>query len=500
MAKDIKTDSNHQPTEQNAVLRDVMIKLGGQAKNNGETVVITKASLRACLRDMGILPDDYRIRPCLEQLAQFSENQKLSYDDFLKAALQNAAFLKKLANRELAIVNFSLFASRLNYVLDTVRPIETGKCADYIPTLKQADPNKLGLAFCSIDGQFYETGDSRTPFSIQSCSKSIMLALALENVGVEDFNKWVGVSPSGRAFNHASLLPDGRPFNPMINAGAIMTSAVVASAFPEACIQANENPEGPEKVRARNLLEDILVPMWSAMSGQGIVGDIGFDEETFLCERATGDNNYSLAYLMRGKTGLPEPVKLETMMDLYFRSCSIEATAATLSVVAATLANGGKCPLTGRQVIAPDTVRLVLSCMVLSGMYDAAGDFYLKIGAPAKSGVSGCVMVVIPSLGGYCVFSPRLDSFGHSARGVAFCENLHSVFRFHAFDTVGSWTSKEDPQYSSDQKHQKEIEDIRWALSIGDQEAMGFAELLKLTAVYVGWADSKFTPGDYKVG
>jgi len=129
-----------------------------------------------------------------------------------------------------------------------------------------------------------------------------------------------------------------------------------------------------------------------------------------------------------------------------------------MSAVAATLANGGQCSMTGRRVFSSEMVRQVLSSMVLSGMHDAAGDFNVKIGAPAKSGVSGCIMVVIPSVGGYCLFSPRLDEYGDSpVRGVAFAEALHSTFRSHAFDTVGSLVTKEDPHFSSNKKHASEI-------------------------------------------
>lgn len=340
---------------------ELMIKFGGSVDSQG-TPGISWTNIQRTLSSHGILVSDNRVRAFCDEIKSI---KVLSYEHFRTAALQNIAFLKATAEGQLTIQDFEVFSEKLQYLFENVESIEDGKTAQYIPTLRDADPNQYGLAFLSVEGQFFETGDSRNPFSIQSVSKPIMMSLALEQIGLDGLSKWVGVAPSGRAFNDSDLLSDGRPFNPMVNAGAILTSAIVASLSPELC---SDTPIGEEQEHAEQLMHDVLLPAWNELSGNGAVGEIGFDRKTFLAERATGDTNFSLGHILRLKMGLPDPVSLEQMMDFYFRSCSLEGTCATLSVVAATLANGGKCPVTGKQVMSSETVRNVLSSMVLSGM------------------------------------------------------------------------------------------------------------------------------------
>ena len=149
-----------------------------------------------------------------------------------------------------------------------------------------------------------------------------------------------------------------------------------------------------------------------------------FSQQTLLSERETAYNNYAIAYLLQGSKGLPRQVDLHKMLDLYLSCCSIEMTANMLSVAAATLANGGVCPITGMEILPTDVVKNTLSVMQAAVMYDSAGRFTLEVGLPAKSGVAGAVMVVVPNLMGFATFSPRLDPHGNSVRVVAFCREL----------------------------------------------------------------------------
>jgi glutaminase len=340
---------------------ELMMQFGGTVNSQGKPIILW-TSIQKKLSSNGILVSDNRINAFCDAI---KSTKQLTYAQFRGAALHNIAFLKAIADGQLKIQDFEAFSQKLQYLFETVDSIHDGETAQYIPTLRDADPDQYGLAFTSVQGQFFETGDSRSPFSIQSVSKPIMMALALEQLGLDGLSKWVGVSPSGRAFNDSALLPDGRPFNPMVNAGAIMTSAVVASLSPELC---SDNAIGSQQERAEELMTKVLLPTWNQLSGDGAVGSIGFDRDTFLAERSTGDTNFSLGHILRLKMGLPDKVSMELMMDFYFRSCSLKATCATLSVVAATLANGGKCPTTGKQVMSSETVRNLLSSMVLSGM------------------------------------------------------------------------------------------------------------------------------------
>jgi glutaminase len=212
-----------------------------------------------------------------------------------------------------------------------------------------------------------------------------------------------------------------------------------------------------------------------------------------LSEKDTADNNFAIAYLLRGGRGLPRDVDLHKMLDLYLSCCSIEMTASMLAVAAATLANGGVCPITGRQVLSTEAVKKTLSVMQAAGMYDNAGVFTLEVGLPAKSGVAGAVMTVVPNLMGFATFSPRLDPYGNSVRGVAFCRQLVELFTFHIYDSLsgGRTGCKRDPRASQHNRKQRDLSDLRWAVSHGDRYALKLRDLLLESMVAITLADGE---------
>jgi tellurite resistance protein len=212
-----------------------------------------------------------------------------------------------------------------------------------------------------------------------------------------------------------------------------------------------------------------------------------------ISERDTADNNFAIAYLLRGGRGLPRGVDLHKMMDIYLSCCSIEMTATMLSIAAATLANGGVCPITGQQVLSTDVVKKTLSVMQASGLYDNAGTFTLEVGLPAKSGVAGAVLVVIPNLMGFATFSPRLDDYGNSVRGVSFCQQLVERFTFHMYDSLSGGRSgcKRDPRASQHNRKQKDLSDLRWAVSHGDRYAIKVRDLMLDCMVAITLADGE---------
>jgi len=289
-------------------------------------------------------------------------------------------------------------------------------------------------------------------------------------------HQFVGVEPSGRPFNALDLLPDQRPYNPCVNAGAIMMAGLVASGYPE--------------LTDREITQ-LLMDLWSELCGG--LAPVRFSEETMLSERATADNNFAIAYLLRGGLGLPRGVDLHKMVDVYLSSCSIEMTASMLAVAAATLANGGVCPTTGRQVLPANVVKRTLSVMQAAGMYDNAGSFTLEVGLPAKSGVAGAVMVVVPNLMGFATFSPRLDPFGNSVRGVAFCNELVDRFTFHMYDSLSGGRSgcKRDPRDSQNNRKQRDLSDLRWGVVHGDRNATRIRDLMLDCMVAITLADGE---------
>ncbi|MBI5319771.1 glutaminase A [Bradyrhizobium sp.] len=282
----------------------------------------------------------------------------------------------------------------------------SGAVADYIPQLKQANPDHFGIGLVTIDGHVYEAGDSAVPFTIQSVSKAFVFALALELVGEERVGAAIGVEPSGDAFNSIRLTNDNRPFNPMVNAGAIACSGLIHQV---------EGDGAFERVRAK----------LSQFAGR----ELGVDDAVHASEAETGNRNRAIAWLLRNYSVVQGDV--DAVLDTYFRQCAILVTARDLAVMAATLANRGVNPLTGVQVITPHIVARTLSVMTSSGMYDYAGEWIYRVGIPAKSGVGGGIVAALPSQMGLGTFSPLLDDHFNSVRGLKVCEALSARFDLH---------------------------------------------------------------------
>lgn len=289
-----------------------------------------------------------------------------------------------------------------------------GVVASYIPELTKADPSWFGIALATVDGHVYEVGDTRQAFTIQSISKPFVYGLALADVGRERVLSKVGVEPSGDAFNSISLYQDsGRPFNPMINAGAIASTGLV-----------REDAAGGRIAR--------ILDLFSRCAGRALT----LDDAVYRSERDSGFRNFAIGYMLRNfgiLESAPEPV-----LDAYFQQCSILVNARDLAVMGATLANGGVCPLTGETALGVADVPRVLSVMATCGMYDYAGEWVYRIGMPSKSGVGGGIIGVLPGQMAIAVFSPPLDSRGNSVRGIRVFEDLSNDFGLHMFQSSRS--------------------------------------------------------------
>jgi glutaminase len=312
----------------------------------------------------------------------------------------------RLAPKNAGYANEPPLQRFLNACYEEFKSDSSGAVADYIPELKRANPAHFGVALVTIDGHVYEVGDSAVPFTIQSVSKAFVFALALEAVGEERVAAAIGVEPSGEAFNSIRLTNDNRPFNPMVNAGAIACSGLIHEAAGAAAF---------ERIRRK--------------LGQFAGRELDVDDAVHASETLTGNRNRAIAWLLRNYQVLQDDV--DAVLDTYFRQCAILVTARDLAVMAATLANRGINPVTGVQVVSPTIVARTLSVMTSSGMYDYAGEWIYRVGIPAKSGVGGGIVAALPSQMGLGTFSPCLDSHGNSVRGLKVCETLSSRFDLH---------------------------------------------------------------------
>ena len=258
----------------------------------------------------------------------------------------------------------------------------------------------------------YQVGDHDRPFALQSISKVFVYGLALADHGRDYVLKHVGVEPSGDAFNSIDFDErNNRPYNPMVNAGALVTTDLVRGKDPA------------EK------FERILDSLRTYAGNESLA----VDEDTFEAEMRTADRNRATAYLMRSNGMISGDV--ESILALYLRQCSVQVTCRDLAVMAATLANGGVNPITGERALPLHHVREVLSVMHTCGMYDAAGQWAFDVGVPAKSGVSGGIMALVPGKGGIGVYSPGLDAYGNSVRGIGVCREISERLGLHVFAT-----------------------------------------------------------------
>lgn len=347
----------------------------------------------------------------------------------------------------------------LQYLYDTTHSYDSGKVADYIPQLAEVNPELYGIAFCDLKGHVTCVGDAQQPFCVQSCSKPLSYCFARqlhrENDNEAGVHAHVGYEPSGRAFNAFSLNRDGLPHNPLINAGAIMVASL---------LHAEKEPAA--RFAAVQAFYERLA---------GHYRPIGFDNGVFLSEKHHADRNISLAYYMRENRaydGYPTPSQLNDHLDLYYQCCAITSTCENLAVMAATLANRGTCPLNNEKVVDSDIVQDALSIMYSCGMYDYSGQFGFQVGLPAKSGVSGCVMLVVPNVGGFCVWSPRLDDLGNSVRGIEFCHAFtrRTNGRFHLFAQHNHPVNEVND--GTEITPQQELHQLIYAASHGDLETL----------------------------
>ncbi len=283
-----------------------------------------------------------------------------------------------------------------------------GRVATYIPELANTNPAALGMAVVSADGDVFQAGDYQLRFTIQSVSKVFALMLALEDRGFDEVFNRIGMEPTGDAFNSIVKLETFsslRPLNPLINAGAIATTALISGDSLEE--------------RFNRLFRYI-----EAMAGEG---QIGFNEKIYKSEKSTGDRNRAIGYFLRDVHAIEGDV--DEILDLYFRQCSIETDVVGLATLARRLALGEDA----QPAIPANIIRIARTFMFTCGMYDASGEFAVKVGIPAKSGVSGAIMAVVPGQMGIGVIGPALDKKGNSIAGVHLLEEFSRMHRLGVF-------------------------------------------------------------------
>lgn len=444
---------------------------------------ITSADVRRVLIDAGLdLAKDARLRELNSQLADGPAANELDLQRFSQIMSGDGGLLamKGLCG-DLIVPDFAAFSNRVERIFHRVAEVDpvgapiapprdapllsvfdetypAAHNADYIPALSSAEDG-WAVSICTIDGQRIDLGDRDRRFSIQSCCKPINYCQAMETfnrygddlpldsresdsekrerlrsraearkancfehherieqgLGVHDF---IDCEPSGQAFNAFSFNKRSMPFNPMINAGAIMCASLVSRG-------------GPTDIELGR-----IQTAWQRLAG---VSSMPLpDTTTAKGESRTGANNRSIAYKLFANEAFPAYIRsdqeVENVLDFYFHCCSLMLEPSEMAAAAATLASRGICSTTGERVFAAPVVKQCLASMLHCGLYDSSGRFGRIVGLPAKSGVGGGIMLVIPGVMGICTFSPRLDKVGNSLRGLRFIEALLEDYALHMLD------------------------------------------------------------------
>ncbi|WP_297407393.1 glutaminase A [uncultured Cetobacterium sp.] len=288
---------------------------------------------------------------------------------------------------------------------------EEGKVANYIPELSKANPTDLGIYVLDNDGNEFFAGDYDKKFTVQSISKVVSLMLAILDNGEELVFSKVGMDPSGDPFNSIRKLETSsrrKPYNPMINAGAIVVSSMI---------------KGVDVKDKFNRLLDFFKLITEDPT-------LDLNSRVYLSETETGNKNRSMGYFLKSENIIVGNV--EEVLEIYFKQCSIDVTTKTIARLGLFLANEGKLS-TGEEIITPRITRIVKTLMVTCGMYDSSGEFAVRVGLPSKSGVGGGIVSVIPHKMGIGVYSPSLDKKGNPIAGISLLEDLCNELKCRIF-------------------------------------------------------------------
>lgn len=298
----------------------------------------------------------------------------------------------------------------LKEAFDKFKSDTSGKNADYIPFLAQVDSRMFGVAVVSTDNQIISMGEIKYAFSIQSISKVFTLALAMNELGPDKVFQRIGSEPTGRAFNNPQAVVEmpTHTGNPYVNAGAIATTSLISA-------------KTADEKWAK------ILSFYSDAAGENLF----LIDEVYKSEAATNTGNKALSWLLAKYDRIyADPFE---SVDVYTKQCSVGVNVVQLARMGATLANNGVNPTTGKQVINPENVPYILSSMMMAGLYDGSGGWAWKVGLPAKSGVGGGIVAVVPGKGAIAVFSPRLDEAGNSVKAQKVIEYVARNLDFNLF-------------------------------------------------------------------
>ncbi|OAF68584.1 hypothetical protein A3Q56_03676 [Intoshia linei] len=444
--------------------------------------IVTFTKFYKALYEHGIEEQDIRLKNTTENIANYlvyHDNDTVDKINFRKIIFKDVAFISRIFKLELTIPKFDIFREKIGEIYKKCLDLNIdGQICQTCPRFSQFNPSAWSVSACTVDGQRCNFGDSTYGLTLQSCFKPLIYAIASTLYGFDYVHKYVGMEACDYTDKELTLDMNGMPYNPLINAGALVTLSMI-------------KPELSLADRFQFLFKTL-----KRMTGNGY---ISYDNTMYLSRRKYSDGNYALAYFLREKKCYPKNANMVDALDLYNQMCSITVTAQSGSVIAAMLANGGVCPSTSEVVLSPHAVRDTLSIMNSSGMDNYSGEFSFKIGLPAKSSSSGCMFVIVPNLLGICLYSPELDKNENSLRGLHFCQKLIETFNFHKFDSDEENLKKINPRDLNTTNPNRHLSQLLMGASHGDLSVirkyllqgydMKIEDYDKRTALHIAAAD-----------
>lgn len=428
------------------------------SENGGETISIQQ--FIKGLTCTGIRTTDPRLQKCMAKIETFRDNAGYVQDDFMvdretfhQLVKDDVDLVRKAYTTKYAVPEFNRFTEAIKRIFNSCKDNNAGKVSTSNPQFSKFSHDRWGLSICTVDGQRFGIGDCDMKFPIHSAIKPLLYAIAMHELKPEEVHKYVGQEPSGEIADMIKLDYNNKPHNPMINTGAITMCSLLRN-----------------DLRPADRF-DYVTDMLRKFSGEEY---IGFNNTIFLSEREVSDRNFALAYYLKENNCFPPKTNLRETMDFFNQMMAIESNCESMSVVAATLANGGICPLAPQNgtVVDGEAVQHTLSLMHSCGMYDYSGQFAFQVGLPAKSSRVGTILLVVPNVCGICMWSPAVDKSNNSVRGLQFCRELVNVFNFHHNDSLVHTCHKEDPRRRQQEKISHEITGLLFGASNGDLSAI----------------------------
>ncbi|XP_028813301.1 glutaminase liver isoform, mitochondrial [Denticeps clupeoides] len=358
----------------------------------------------------GIQKSDPRIKDCYDLMRKLKDSDgSVDRSTFQRCVTGFVSFILKALQGRFVIPDFSLFTEETQKLFL--------KCKQLSPLKERCDTAKWGVSVCTVDGQRLSVGDFAEPCVLGEISWPVLYALAVDQLGPDYVHRYVGVEEFSKFQSPFTLTKQGLPHSPLVETGAIICSSLLQST-------ARRGPEEEEKY------ESVLNAIRRLCNKE----HANLSSVSYQSLRKDSIRLHALSFYLQEKKCFPDPVDISATLDLLLQCSSTEVTCESGAAVAATLANGGLCPLSADQVLLPSAARSTLSMMQVAGMNDYSRIFHFKTSVPAKSSASGAVMIVVPGVLGLMAWSPELDSFGNSWRAVHFCEELVSTFQLHSFD------------------------------------------------------------------